>query len=167
MRGATTQRKAIKAAIMEFQSTRPMRGATSTNDYLRGTLRYFNPRAPRGARPYPRGSSYQRETISIHAPREGRDRKHRINTGIRIISIHAPREGRDGLAVMVVLLLMVISIHAPREGRDGDLCIYCVLYHEISIHAPREGRDRLFRQPPAAHWISIHAPREGRDLFRK
>ena len=101
----------------EFQSTRPVRGATITSASRSG-----------------------RRRISIHAPRAGRDGHLReLAAGEFDISIHAPRAGRDkglrGLGEPAH-----ISIHAPRAGRDtrsGD--IYPNIY--ISIHAPRAGRD--------------------------
>ena len=57
-----------------FQSTRPARGATMDGDCVVGMCPNFNPRAPRGARrlhTHNFGSTY---IISIHAPREGRDK---------------------------------------------------------------------------------------------
>ena len=55
-----------------FQSTRPVRGATTQKGV---------PRARKG--------------ISIHAPREGRDHLGDVTDHGIVISIHAPREGRD------------------------------------------------------------------------
>ena len=58
----------------------------------------------------------------------------------RLISIHAPREGSDRRVTRQVLNL-TISIHAPREGsdrRDRDTARAKIA---ISIHAPREGSD--------------------------
>ena len=56
-------------------------------------------------------------SISIHAPREGSDRRHSGSGLQRGISIHAPREGSDqGRAARYPEL--AISIHAPREGSD-------------------------------------------------
>ena len=62
----------------------------------RHSCQYFNPRAPRGARLDPQGFIDFYASISIHAPREGRDSRGDAArlTGVRI-SIHAPREGRD------------------------------------------------------------------------
>ena len=59
---------------MPFQSTRPARGATCPHgQYGRGTF-YFNPRAPRGARHADGSFVPDANGISIHAPRERRDR---------------------------------------------------------------------------------------------
>ena len=56
----------------------------------------FNPRPPRGGRPYA-VNGYQKELdISIHAPREGGDCiAPNQNYYDQSISIHAPREGGD------------------------------------------------------------------------
>ena len=125
--------------------------------------RYFNPRAPRGARRAYRPKYEASYRISIHAPREGRDRAERNpRHHRRDISIHAPREGRDRRpAVSTSRQLRFqstrpargattvwaektgrigISIHAPREGRD-NFCLYAWFRRSISIHSPREGRD--------------------------
>ena len=80
---------------MRFQSTLPVRGATtrdaSGNDIIK---------------------------ISIHAPREGSDLLGFDRTGEQLhISIHAPREGSDR-SIESGSSVRDISIHAPREGSD-------------------------------------------------
>ena len=61
-------------AANTFQSTRPVWGATRPMASLTASLRYFNPRAPCGARRVDScDGGYQPLTISIHAPRVGRD----------------------------------------------------------------------------------------------
>ena len=73
VRGATliVQRQGV---VLQFQSTRPVRGATAQLQVL-----------------------LPRHTISIHAPRAGRDQQGRHPHGGSDISIHAPRAGRDAL----------------------------------------------------------------------
>ena len=56
-----------------FQSTLPMRGATSSGYTI----------TPASSR------------ISIHAPHEGSDQRVGVSRGISVISIHAPHEGSD------------------------------------------------------------------------
>ena len=78
-----------------FQSTRPVRGATSVTTRRTSSSTSFNPRAPCGARPWAATSPGATATVSIHAPRAGRD-----EAGVRAgraeqVSIHAPRTGRD------------------------------------------------------------------------
>ena len=58
-----------------FQSTRPVWGATRKNANKNANENYFNPRAPCGARLLTMYGDEQREAISIHAPRVGRDSK--------------------------------------------------------------------------------------------
>ena len=77
-----------------FQSTRPVRGATSAPTIF----------------PVSR-------TISIHAPRAGRDSRQSSGLELHAISIHAPRAGRD-VEIGFLCWCWIISIHAPRAGRD-------------------------------------------------
>ena len=67
------------------------------------------------------GHSDQKDdgSISIHAPRVGRDSSSLPNlTKVFSISIHAPRVGRDFLEIHKLDGTLNISIHAPRVGRD-------------------------------------------------
>ena len=129
-------------SLFLFQSTRPVRGATRGAygaGYIQGisihapragrdrrwrpgrhrTARYFNPRAPCGARLVESVAAGVDKAISIHAPRAGRDGQ-RVRALLRVnaISIHAPRAGRDQAAAPVDVAGL-ISIHAPRAGRDA------------------------------------------------
>ena len=95
-RGATLLQTGLSSISNRFQSTRPARGATGTSSLLghfrhpfqstrpaRGATRrwqsgccgrcHFNPRAPRGARQFKISPTKPSTSISIHAPREGRD----------------------------------------------------------------------------------------------
>ena len=103
-----------------------------------------------------------RTGISIHAPREGGDRKRRRSAPTSRISIHAPREGGDVRRMLKEYNVEVISIHAPREGGDGSNSCF-VNRSVISIHAPREGGD-AFRQctPPRKRYFNPRPPRGGR-----
>ena len=79
-----------------FQSTRPVRGATCIGLRTASKRRYFNPRAPCGAR--------QRQTDI---------------TG-NLIQFQSTRPVRGATRVIVeVACTCLISIHAPRAGRDG------------------------------------------------
>ena len=57
----------------QFQSTRPMRGATCDCRQRYFFRNYFNPRAPCGARPRSGVAGFGAWWISIHAPHAGRD----------------------------------------------------------------------------------------------
>ena len=67
------QSYSFRPSFKIFQSTLPVRGATSTT-------------VPKG-----KGEAQ----ISIHAPREGSDAHGPISAPAETISIHAPREGSD------------------------------------------------------------------------
>ena len=78
-----------------FQSTHPLRGATSTSARSRTWRTYFNPRTPCGVRR--RQPEFKIEMkISIHAPLAGCDRVPPAGQrASRMISIHAPLAGCD------------------------------------------------------------------------
>ena len=71
--GARLKKKLFSPVTVEFQSTRPMRGATTCPCSLSLRDRHFNPRAPCGARRPTRKDRWEKITISIHAPHAGRD----------------------------------------------------------------------------------------------
>ena len=147
----------------KFQSTRPVRGATTGGA---------------GAPPL--------FFISIHAPRAGRDHPGRSRRNEISISIHAPRAGRDCAPYSPQGCSCYFNPRAPCGARlaayvdlgDGKLLFQSTrpvrgatrtagkreTNHAISIHAPRAGRDFIdndFKEQNED--ISIHAPRAGRD----
>ena len=145
-----------------FQSTRPARGATVP------------------ARMGCRGVS-----VSIHAPRAGRDGLFRqLHQPIRV-SIHAPRAGRDPVRWEVSLGWEPFQSTRPARGAttDNGTNMLAFLFQStrpargatrtanngwhpesVSIHAPRAGRDRRQCRNIRRRIVSIHAPRAGRDL---
>ena len=147
----------------QFQSTRPVRGATWRWISSRPTTCYFNPRAPCGARPVHTYLAPYIPAISIHAPRAGRDISRRF-PGLRFwISIHAPRAGRDCLQSLH-RVTDVISIHAPRAGRDAkNLILSSSNFFHFNPRAPCGARLPMIPNKPVGDKISIHAPRAGRD----
>ena len=177
---------AVKMQTMDlFLSTLPARGATAGPCSGPARPGYFYPRSPRGERPGHLKGGNERELISIHAPREGSDRRQGQRRQDGRISIHAPREGSDrfcprsplqGVTFLSTLPARGatawcagrrgsggISIHAPREGSDLGRLVAGGIAAEISIHAPREGSDSSRTRCWPRRWISIHAPREGSD----
>ena len=149
-----------------FQSTRPARGATTATVQARVLI-----------------------DISIHAPREGRDRRTR-STMPAIVNFNprAPRGARL-VGVFAIIIDIYISIHAPREGRDRQQDRKPHRRCNFNPRAPRGARplsssNALTGTPfqstrPARgatfnvgdivpfFLISIHAPREGRDCIVK
>ena len=125
-------------------------------------------------------------SISIHAPRVGRDRTARRWNTDGEISIHAPRVGRDcrhgrqtvrrvifqstrpvwGATTRRHLLAHIGAHFNPRAPCGARQCgrQSARQRHRISIHAPRVGRDNVLAAlPDGTEVISIHAPRVGRD----
>ena len=126
------------------------------------------------------------DVISIHAPREGCDRRARIRQDLWFqISIHAPREGCDPHR-NDHNHHRPISIHAPREGCDGPKPRWYPSQGRFqSTHPVRGATSGSFSSRPSFSFqsthpvrgathrirvgflvlgISIHAPREGCDL---
>ena len=149
---------------LEFQSTRPARGATS-----------------------PAFLAMQKPRISIHAPREGRDKVMPRPTTESEISIHAPREGRDRGRATAAPDLRYFNPRAPRGARrllrldlparkkfqstrpargatDLTSVIRCrERWWHFNPRAPRGARPTRATGENGRDSISIHAPREGRD----
>ena len=126
---------------LEFQSTRPIRGATVSiiNPYY--VEMDFNPRAPYGAR-------LQALIGTVPAG---------------FISIHAPHTGRDVFCLAAESCFTYFNPRAP-YGARLSLGAYMSALHDISIHAPHTGRDSGAWPISRGKKISIHAPHTGRDL---
>ena len=147
-----------------FQSTRPVRGAT-------GATTMQQP-----------GNS-----VSIHAPRTGRDQAFTPDIGA-IDSRFNPRAPYGARRPMSCCSIPIraVSIHAPRTGRDqGKRSSRCQLKFQStrpvrgatrpdSLHRHRAsfnprapyGARRRVRACGRANAVSIHAPHTGRDLIR-
>ena len=118
MRGATAFGAADCSSIYIFQSTLPMRGATSS--------RHQGP---------------NRERISIHTPHAGSDNPKRDqNRQHGVISIHTPHAGSDTRCLSGARSGQMISIHTPHAGSDNT-AITWMLIDWISIHTPHAGSD--------------------------
>ena len=154
------------AAALVFQSTRPARGATRPpQSWCYVEEDYFNPRAPRGARPRVLSDLWPLLGISIHAPHAGRDRCSPARSPARrYFNPRAPCGARL-LRIVIGRRCYHFNPRAPcgaRQRRRQDLRSAST----ISIHAPHAGRDALAAAiADADHGISIHAPHAGRDII--
>ena len=79
--------------MVPFQSTRPVKGATSGLDRRGGGV-----------------------AVSIHAPREGRDQSAMSPIVLNPVSIHAPREGRDHRRTLAGENVCVFQSTRPVKG---------------------------------------------------
>ena len=154
----------FSADYYRFQSTRPAKGATSSrwrNQCCRGR---FNPRAPRRARHVINDNTELLAEFQSTRPAKGATQDVRPWTSRPSVSIHAPREGRDKYCGYHSQPSQRFNPRAPRRARPSCQSADSASV-KVSIHAPREGRDA---QALAAFEyfvdVSIHAPREGRDL---
>ena len=148
--GRDREMVAIRAYVhCIFQSTRPVRGATCSCLILSPKTLNFNPRAPCGARLKRLPAHSTNQTISIHAPRAGRDNMTDEQYRHLVISIHAPRAGRDQYRLAAQVSRQNFNPRAPcgaRLSQNGS----SPFSSSISIHAPRAGRD----QRPPRSWRS-------------
>ena len=103
-------------AVNPFQSTRPLRGATST---VVSTVKLDN--------------------VSIHAPLARRDPKDDNPRGRLCVSIHAPLARRDG-GSSGLQITRLVSIHAPLARRDTLFCLMCPVVRRFNPRAPCEAR---------------------------
>ena len=104
--------------------------------------------------------------ISIHAPREGCDRKaFKSISKAKHFNPRTPRGVRQGPSGRCSRDSDNFNPRTPRGVRPRPPPSLCHS-QSISIHAPREGCDPRWYNPPHRPIISIHAPREGCDEFR-
>ena len=108
----------IHHAILVFQSTLPMWGATPVKLYKGSKETNFNPRSPCGERRAMLILKWAIRQISIHAPHAGSDTQAAADGAVTVISIHAPHAGSDVHANFVPVTVERISIHAPHAGSD-------------------------------------------------
>ena len=177
----------MESRLSRFQSTRPVRGATSSLGIPRRAA-CFNPRAPCGARPAHLMEGWADQTVSIHAPRAGRDRRcqwwadspvrfnprapcgARLRTAsIRLVSVafQSTRPVRGATCPHSVRAFQTqVSIHAPRAGRDHRPPGLCPTGKCFNPRAPCGARP--ISKPPRIRSapVSIHAPRAGRDAIQ-
>ena len=145
----------------------------------------FNPRPPRGGRPYQHTRSTHTGQISIHALREEGDRRtaYALSPLSRFQS--TPSARRATLPLIILYHFFSISIHALREEGDYPLFSPPFVCHNFNPRPPRGGRPQgsstfttgeIFQSTPSARratlgWengegfphISIHALREESD----
>ena len=124
----------------EFQSTRPIRGATPPRSMPWARPLYFNPRAPYGARRL-RFSAHTAKSI-FQSTRPIWGATYRFVKNIKYahkFQSTRPIWGATKYEIGYAWTLS-ISIHAPHMGRD---VVEWFRYqrHHISIHAPHMGRD--------------------------
>ena len=150
---------------VEFQSTRPARGATTTLAQ--------SPRSP--------------DDVSIHAPRAGGDDRRsadparsdvfqstrpargatqigRSESALRV-SIHAPARGATSNRGDIAARL--VSIHAPRAGRDASSSAWFAPVACFNPRAPRGARRDVMADARDRSCFNPRAPRGARRAMRR
>ena len=125
----------------EFQSTRPIRGATSAHSWQRYSAHLFQ-----STRPI-RGATYCAEEYH-HT--ESQFQSTRPIRGATNQFLHAGLE-------------IAISIHAPHTGRDAEVGARHISRRYFNPRAPYGARRWVRNQHKTEGRISIHAPHTGRD----
>ena len=127
------------------------------------TVLHFNPRPPRGGRPYASRMLANPTTISIHAPREGGDLF--LFSEKKVLVNFNPRPPRGGRLRKTAHNIADMRFQSTPPARGATLC-FCagVPSLMISIHAPREGGDFLvLHRPWLPNDFNPRPPRGGRQ----
>ena len=149
--------------LHQFQSTRPLRGATLCFARKDGGQCHFNPRAPCGARHINAVEFLHGVLFQSTRPLRGATVHLVAAMLLCCISIHAPLAGRDMLAGRFCEDGQHFNPRAPCGARPPAMLIEYG-FHNFNPRAPCGARPSksvalLFR-----HGISIHAPLAGRDF---
>ena len=123
------------ATLYQFQSTRPVKGATWAWRGMDWVMVFQSTRPVKGATW--NGEAWNGEAlVSIHAPREGRDRCGASSpTASGTFQSTRPVKGatHDGSTMQIDV---AVSIHAPREGRDSRGTWCCCRRCRFNPRAP-------------------------------
>ena len=125
-----------------FQPTRPLRGATAWCACRAPGSRYFNPRAPCGARPMRSTPSSTSSRFQPTRPLRGATGKSGGSSASNLFQPTRPLRGATQPTGGCTGVLPSISTHAPLAGRDVYRRRRCAHLLYISTHAPLAGRDR-------------------------
>ena len=147
-----------------FQSTRPARGATAQAAPQKPGQSGFNPRAPHGARRLFDSCQDMAITVSIHAPRTGRD--HQIlQTRLNSQEFQSTRPARGATQTAGMQECLTKGFQSTRPARGATTTHKYLTYRPGSFNPRAPHGARRARYPLLADIIivSIHAPRTGRD----
>ena len=126
--------------LKAFQSTLPLRGATSTTEGSRQWLTDFNPHSPCGERPATSETNKLTAQFQSTLPLRGATR-HR----------------------MTMMVPTVFQSTLPLRGATLQVCDFWGTARMISIHTPLAGSDSDFQRKLSGETISIHTPLAGSD----
>ena len=172
------------ACQSKFQFTHPVRGATSSTDFVFNRM-YVSIHAPRAGCDLKCNRQVTPLYVSIHAPRAGCDQKSSTNTvlhirfnsrtpcGVRHRSLYdlcrrtsfnsrTPCGVRRKISPLSETPAAFQFTHPVRGATPSDQSMSGGQY--VSIHAPRAGCDSSTSASVRCLAVSIHAPRAGCDF---
>ena len=123
---------------------------------------YFNPRAPYGARRSATKASYTPTNFNPRAPYGARPGRCSHDPAPRQISIHAPHTGRDSSFLVLGCWFMHFNPRAP-YGARLPYKVPVVAGFVFQSTRPIRGATLQARHRRGKRAISIHAPHTGRD----
>ena len=152
--------------VNSFQSTLPLRGATTTDLARTPQAANFNPHSPCGERPVARHAAIAvakfQSTLPLRGATTANDIVHckflfQSTLPLRGATRHNQSASRP----------VVISIHTLLAGSDS--LALCTIHsnHHISIHTPLAGSDKMFGRRQTTAMISIHTPLAGSDAVER
>ena len=160
--GARQSYKRDGAVIKKFQSTRPVRGATSFPPY--GVLFFlgFIPRAPCGARLSPCGTTFS--VLHFQSTRPVRGATYVLRFSLYNGRFQSTRPVR-GATFGLVYGIIFSAFQSTRPVRGATPCGGVILSQSrcFNPRAPCGARRLLQCTPSLTLTVSIHAPRAGRD----
>ena len=119
----------------KFQSTHPSRGATRAIWIPHSWRKYFNPRAPCGARPRRLIRPTPRPTFQSTRPVRGATIFSPASVLLALFQSTRPVRGAT-VQMLQDVLANEISIHAPRAGRDCSDVARCSCQRDFNPRAP-------------------------------
>ena len=164
MWGATLKLSHLDYTV-EFQSTRPVWGATAW--YLTKTDEdEISIHAPRVGRDIPRLADHDALRISIHAPRVGRDAGIHFEAG-NLVTFQSTRPVWGATALIVTIVLLVATFQSTRPVWGATISCKRFLRSQESFQSTRPvwGATVVDGALQSGLDISIHAPRVGRDAY--
>ena len=148
----------------EFQSTRPVRGATGSASHRKCRHKCFNPRAPYGARLAAVRADVRTRGVSIHAPRTGRDATDRAKPPDN--PCFNPRAPYGARPVISCQWSVARKFQSTRPVRGATICTRgFALLKRFQSTRPVRGATGMGIGLFDMLNVSIHAPRTGRDWF--
>ena len=148
--------------VAQFQSTRPMRGATKSEQSINRTARFQSTRPVWGATLRLPPEVISPSSFNPRAPCGARRTIDHIRHSLTLVSIHAPRMGRDLWGVANPRQHDRFNPRAPCGARRTAINNDCI-EETFQSTRPVWGATNGMHLKTMNIFVSIHAPRVGRD----